>query len=70
MLGASFGGPAHTLHPPCGLGRSAFARTASAAPVGTGIVAVQRFAYTNPVWVRPVADKPIAVATRLTAAVR
>jgi hypothetical protein len=32
----------------------AFARTASAVPVGNGTVALQRFAYTNPIWVRPV----------------
>lgn len=38
----------------------AFARTASAVPVGTGSVAVQRFAYTNPIWVRPVAVNPVA----------
>lgn len=34
----------------------AFARTASAARVGTGTVALQRFAYTNPIWVRPVSS--------------
>jgi len=32
----------------------AFARTASSAPLGNGSVALQRFAFTNPIWVRPV----------------
>ena len=48
----------------------AFARTSSAAPVGTGNAAVQRFAYTNPIWVRPVFDKTFGLATKMTAALR
>jgi hypothetical protein len=46
----------------------AFARTSSTAPVGTGTVAIQRFAYTNPIWVRPVFGKTFALGTKMTAA--
>jgi hypothetical protein len=48
----------------------AFARTSSTAPVVTGTATVERFAYTNPIWIRPTILNVTGTDVTATAATR